>query len=78
MIHHPLWTRATFRNAGGMTELVGDSDQIGLVVDWLDAQEARLAGLLDLYAADATLECRCREGLSAGPCRTRNPLAAAS
>ena len=31
-----------------------------LVVDWLDACRNRdLAALLDLYADDATLECRC-------------------
>ena len=37
-----------------------DFDPIALVVDWLDACRSRdLAGLLDLYAGDATLECRC-------------------
>lgn len=33
------------------------------MVDWLDACRKRdLAGLLDLYAADARLECRCGNG----------------
>jgi ketosteroid isomerase-like protein len=37
-----------------------DIDQIAVVVDWLDACRNRdLAALLDLYAEDATLECRC-------------------
>lgn len=38
----------------------GDIDQMAVVVDWLDACRNRdLAALLDLYAEDATLECRC-------------------
>lgn len=38
----------------------GDFDQIAVVVDWLDACRRRdLAALLDLYADDASLECRC-------------------
>ena len=46
----------------GMANLAGDFDQIALVVDWLDACRNRdLATLLDLYADDATLECRCGE-----------------
>ncbi len=44
----------------GMVELPDDFDQIALVVDWLDACRNRdLTTLLDLYADDATLECRC-------------------
>ena len=44
----------------GLVELADDFDQIALVVDWLDACRNReLAALLDLYAEDATLECRC-------------------
>ena len=44
----------------GLVELADDFDQIALVVDWLDACRKReLATLLDLYADDATLECRC-------------------
>ena len=38
----------------------GDIDQMAVVVDWLDACRNRdLTALLDLYAEDATLECRC-------------------
>lgn len=37
-----------------------DFDAVALVVDWLDACRSRdIAALLDLYARDATLECRC-------------------
>jgi ketosteroid isomerase-like protein len=44
----------------GLVELADDFDQIALVVDWLDACRNRdLTTLLDLYADDATLECRC-------------------
>jgi hypothetical protein len=44
----------------GMVELADDFDQIALVVDWLDACRSRdLTMLLDLYADDAALECRC-------------------
>ncbi len=69
--HSPAFApivRETFRSVDGVTELAVDFDQIGLVVDWLDACRKRdLAGLLDLYAVDATLECRCGDGtLSAG------------
>jgi ketosteroid isomerase-like protein len=43
-----------------IANLAEDFDQIALVVDWLDACRNRdLAALLDLYAEDATLECRC-------------------
>jgi ketosteroid isomerase-like protein len=43
-----------------IAELTDDFDQIALVVDWLDACRNRdLTTLLDLYADDATLECRC-------------------
>lgn len=52
-----------FDHVDGITELVRDFDQVGLVVDWLDACRKRdLAGLLDLHTADATLECRCGDG----------------
>jgi ketosteroid isomerase-like protein len=45
-----------------IADLADDFDQIALVVDWLDACRKRdLAALLDLYADDATLECRCGE-----------------
>lgn len=37
-----------------------DFDRIAVVVDWLDACRTRdLDALLDLYAADARLECNC-------------------
>lgn len=37
-----------------------DFDPIAVVVDWLDAARKRdLAALLDLYAAEASLECAC-------------------
>lgn len=37
-----------------------DFDPIAAVVDWLDTCRRRdLAGLLDLYAADASLQCAC-------------------
>lgn len=37
-----------------------DFDQIAVVVDWLDACRRRdLDMLLDLYAPEASLECRC-------------------
>ena len=37
-----------------------DFDQMGLVVDWVDAcRKGDLAMLLDLYADDAELECTC-------------------
>ncbi|WP_210265929.1 nuclear transport factor 2 family protein [Bradyrhizobium australiense] len=42
--------------------MADDFDQVALVVDWLDACRNRdLATLLDLYAHDATAECRCGE-----------------
>ena len=44
----------------GVANPADDFDQIALVVDWLDACRNRdLATLLDLYADDATVECRC-------------------
>jgi ketosteroid isomerase-like protein len=44
----------------GIADVADDFDQIALVVDWLDACRNRdLTALLDLYADDATLECRC-------------------
>ena len=37
-----------------------DFDQMGLVVDWVDAcRKGDLATLLDLYADDAEVECTC-------------------
>lgn len=37
-----------------------DFDQMGLVVDWVDAcRKGDLAMLLDLYAEDAELKCTC-------------------
>ncbi|MDN4988312.1 nuclear transport factor 2 family protein [Bradyrhizobium arachidis] len=37
-----------------------DFDQMGLVVDWVDAcRRGDLATLLDLYADDAEVECTC-------------------
>jgi hypothetical protein len=39
---------------------VSDFDQMGVVVDWLDAcRKGDLGTLLDLYAEDASLECQC-------------------
>jgi len=43
-------------------DLPKDFDQVAVVVDWLDACRNRdLAALLDLYAEEATLDCRCGE-----------------
>jgi len=52
----------------GIADLADDFDQIALVVDWLDACRNRdLATLLDLYADDARLECKCGQtGVSEG------------
>ena len=37
-----------------------DFDQMAIVVDWLDACRRRdLDSMLDLYAAEASLECQC-------------------
>jgi ketosteroid isomerase-like protein len=39
---------------------VSDFDQMGIVVDWVDAcRKGDLAALLDLYTDDAELECTC-------------------
>jgi len=39
---------------------LSDFDQMGLVIDWVDAcRKGDLASLLDLYADDAELECTC-------------------
>ncbi len=39
---------------------MSDFDQMGIVVDWVDAcRKGDLATLLDLYADDAQLECTC-------------------
>jgi ketosteroid isomerase-like protein len=47
-----------------MSDVPKDFDPIAIVVDWLDACRKRdLAALLDLYAADASLECAC-DGIS--------------
>jgi hypothetical protein len=43
-------------------------DPVAAVVDWLDACRARnLDALLDLYADDATLECKCEGKILKGP-----------
>jgi hypothetical protein len=42
-------------------------DAIGVVVDWIDAcKSRRLDTLLDLYAAEATVECCCEGGTFRG------------
>lgn len=39
---------------------MSDFDQMGIVVDWVDAcRKGDLAALLDLYADDAQVECTC-------------------
>ncbi|WP_407187034.1 nuclear transport factor 2 family protein [Bradyrhizobium centrosematis] len=39
---------------------MSDFDQMGIVIDWVDAcRKGDLAMLLDLYADDAELECTC-------------------
>lgn len=39
---------------------MSDFDQMGIVVDWVDAcRKGDLATLLDLYADDAHVECTC-------------------
>lgn len=39
---------------------MSDFDQMGIIVDWVDAcRKGDLAALLDLYADDAQLECTC-------------------
>lgn len=39
---------------------MSDFDQMGIVIDWVDAcRKGDLAALLDLYADDAELECIC-------------------
>jgi hypothetical protein len=44
----------------GMAIVPEGFDQIAVVVDWLDACRKRdLSSLMDLYAQDASLECRC-------------------
>jgi ketosteroid isomerase-like protein len=44
----------------GASHLPEDFDQIAIAVDWLDACRRRdLEALLDLYAQDARIECRC-------------------
>ena len=40
--------------------MVSDFDQMGVIVDWLDAcRKGDLGALLDLYADDAQVECGC-------------------
>ena len=39
---------------------MSDFDQMGIVVDWLDAcRKGDLRSLIELYADDASLECQC-------------------
>ncbi|MBW7974993.1 nuclear transport factor 2 family protein [Bradyrhizobium sp. BR 10289] len=39
---------------------MSDFDQMGIVIDWVDAcRKGDLATLLDLYADDAEVECSC-------------------
>ncbi|WP_407116482.1 nuclear transport factor 2 family protein [Bradyrhizobium sp. LMG 9283] len=39
---------------------MSDFDQMGIIIDWVDAcRKGDLATLLDLYADDAQLECSC-------------------
>ena len=39
---------------------MSDFDQMGVVVDWLDAcRKGDLGTLINLYAEDASLECQC-------------------
>jgi hypothetical protein len=46
-----------------MPTLPKDVDQVAVVVDWLDAcRRQDLGPLLDLYAPDASLECKCDGG----------------
>lgn len=46
-----------------MQTLPKDVDQVAVVVDWLDAcRRHELGPLLDLYASDASLECKCHGG----------------
>jgi hypothetical protein len=53
---------------------VDDFDQMGVVVDWLDAcRSGDLTALLDLYADDAQLECECN---GTRLCRGRDELEA--
>lgn len=59
------------RQRPGLPHLPEDFDQIAIVVDWLDACRRRdLDALLDLYAADAVLECQC-DGLTVSEGRAR-------
>ena len=54
--------RTGYGDVEGIANLADGFDQVALVVDWLDACRNRdLAMLLDLYADNATLECRCGE-----------------
>ena len=47
------------------SNLPKEVDQVAVVVDWLDAcRRQELGALLDLYAADASLECGCDGGNS--------------
>lgn len=51
---------------------MSDFDQMGIVVDWVDAcRKGDLTMLLDLYADDAQLECTCN---GTQRCRGRSEL----
>jgi hypothetical protein len=51
---------ARYGDVDGIADLADDFDRMALAVDWLDACRNRdLTALLELYADDATLECRC-------------------
>ena len=52
----------SYGDVDGIANLAEDFDELGLVVDWLDACRKRdLATLLDLHADDAMLKCQCGE-----------------
>jgi ketosteroid isomerase-like protein len=58
--HTPSARGARYSDKDGIADLAENFDRIALVVDWLDACRNRdLAALLDLYADDAKLDCRC-------------------
>ena len=58
--HTPSAGGAGYSDKDGIADLAENFDRIALVVDWLDACRNRdLAALLDLYADDAKLDCRC-------------------
>ena len=58
--HTPSARGARYSDKDGIADLAENFDRIALVVDWLDACRNRdLEALLDLYADDAKLDCRC-------------------